>query len=93
MLYCDGNTIVSALEILHQLLLSVNAEFEQWLLSACESNQAIKLNSFIITQSILVLHFVTQTVTNFWANSDDSSVDHASSDMQSLTEVSVLIIV
>ena len=33
LLYFDGNTIVSALETLYQLLLSVFAEFEGWLLS------------------------------------------------------------
>lgn len=39
LVYCDGNTIVSALETLHQLLLYVCAEFEAWLLSTAQQMQ------------------------------------------------------
>lgn len=42
LLYCDGNTIVSALETLYQLLLVVNAEFEEWLLSTTLPVQVIE---------------------------------------------------
>ena len=43
LVYCNGNTIVSALETLHQLLLIVNAEFEGWLLSTDLTVQVIEL--------------------------------------------------
>ena len=43
LLYCVGNTIVSALEALYQLLLSVDAEFEGWLLS---TNLPIQVTEF-----------------------------------------------
>ena len=43
LLYCNGNTLVSALETLHQLLLIVNAEFEGWLLSTDLTMQVIEL--------------------------------------------------
>lgn len=48
LLYCDGNTIVSALESLYQLLLSVDAEFEGWLLSTNLPMQVTKLHSVYI---------------------------------------------
>jgi hypothetical protein len=48
LLYCDGNTIVSALESLHQLLLSVDGEFEGWLLSSNLPMQVTKLHNLCI---------------------------------------------
>ena len=45
LLHCGGNTVVSALEALHQLLLSVNTELEGWLLTEDPSLQVRKLVS------------------------------------------------
>ena len=50
LLHCGGNTVVSALEALHQLLLSVNTELEGWLLTEDPSLQVRKLVSVFLSR-------------------------------------------